>query len=333
MESARRQGGEQLRDVIGEKTGKCRGCSGEHVLIAALEDLIKSLRSHLARLTAEVEQNKALIDELRQAQSRPVHRSPPRPTPSVADELIALRKEVERLGNEVHRLGGIVEEGLDTRRRARGERTIRMEQDEAARLVNDLLEEDEMSRIQKDMERRSHAQPQTARQAPPPTPGPSKLRQGLHAAAVDTATLMPPTVAPRARVSRQNPRSQNPTPPTSDEEHVPPTPTNVSTRRRSGALARQEGPASPFPSIRVEDEDDFFEAAKRAQTRQRASAPARAGPSAQQPGFAKNGARKVSSSSESSDRRRSGTEDNLPPQTVLTRVISELEADYKHYKA
>lgn len=335
VETARRGNGERLREVIGEKTGECQEFSVRHLLRPALEDLITSLRSHLARLTAEVEQNKTLIDELRRVQQRPAPRSPPRETPSVADELIALRKEVERLGNEVHRLGGIVEEGLDTRRRARGERTIRMEQDEAARLVSDLQEEDEMRRIQQEMERRSRFQAQAARRAPPPTPGPSKLRPGLHAAAVDSATLMPPTAAPPTRVTRQRTRSQNPTPPTSDEEHVPPTPTNMSTRRRSTGLAtertvRQDGPGSPFPSIRAEDEEDFFEAAKRAQGRQGASASTRA---AGQPNrSAGDGTRKVSSSSGSSDRRRSGSADDLPPQTVLTRVIRELEADFKHYK-
>ena len=83
----------------------------------ALEDLVKSLRSHLARLTIELEQNKALVSELCMAQQPD---SPARAKDAgiaVHVEVADLRREVERLDKEVRRLGGVVEEGL-----AEGER-------------------------------------------------------------------------------------------------------------------------------------------------------------------------------------------------------------------
>jgi len=174
----------------------------------------------------------------------------------VTRELVALRQEVERLGTEVHRLGGIVEAGLETRKKARGEETIRLE---GAQVDLISLTDEDVERAQKDVEQRATA---TARPTTPPI------------------------------------------------EHRSPT---SDTSGKSRTRAPAEGPSSPFPSIREEDEDEFFEVSKRAPTKQ--------------------GRTKT----KSSDNRRKSSllyqDGEAPPQTVLMRVIGELEADFKHYKA
>jgi hypothetical protein len=280
----------------------------------ALEDLINSLRNHLARLTAELEENKKVVAELRSTQSQPAYLSPPRPGHSVRDELVALRKEVERLGNEVHRLGGIVEQGLDTRRRARGERTIRMEQAEAASLAREVEREgadEEIRRIQTDVEKRQ--------QRPQPAPGPSKLRQGMHQAASERPTVMPPSAVPPTCTTRQ------PTPPLPTDKaqtYGSPTPTQGS-RSRARRSPPAEGPSSPFPSIRVEDEEDFFAALNNKEKAVSVDQPI---PSTTRPAPATVG-------HHAQRQFALGSEDGLPPQTVLARVIGELEADFAHYKS
>lgn len=304
----------------------------------ALEDLLKSLRNHLARLTSELEQHKALVAELRlaqtQAQSALAHISPARPDSSVRKELVALRHEVERLGNEVHRLGGIVEEGLDTRRRARGERTVRMEEAEAARFRKETeRDEREIARIKADIERRRRNEANHATHAPPPTPGPSKLRQGIHAAGAVAPGLMPSSEAPQRTAPAQATRRRS-TSPTSDGGQVSPTPTAGSrTRSRPSRQARVEGPSSPFPSIRAEDEEDFFASLDETE---------RPTPASNHPEIGvgrspwskkfKDATRRVSSDSAGSGSSKS-SDGVVPPQTVLTRVIRELEADFAHYRA
>nr|XP_019000554.1 uncharacterized protein I203_06972 [Kwoniella mangroviensis CBS 8507]OCF64015.1 hypothetical protein I203_06972 [Kwoniella mangroviensis CBS 8507] len=294
VEMAKQDGGKRLRDVIGEKS--------------ALEDLVKSLRSHLARLTVEVESNKALINELRTASSS----SPPRKhtpvvpgSPSVKSELAALRREIERLTQEVARLGGIVEEGLETRKKARGERTMRMEREEMERLVRQVMDEE------------NDAQKNVVE--------PSKLRQGLHTASSTSPTLAPPTVQP-VRIAKPTNRQQHLTPPPSedDDELRSPTPVSGSNSRQGSLLDQQYpaqksksksksnkrvshditaasagGPSSPFPSILGDEQEaEFF--------------------------------------SPSTRRTQTRTQDRafeLPPQTVLSRVVRELEDDFEHYKA
>lgn len=229
-------------------------------------------------------------------------------------ELVALRQEVERLGTEVHRLGGIVEAGLETRKKARGEETIRLE---GAQVDLISLTDEDVERAQKDVEQRATA---TAAQ-------PSKLRQALHRAGspdpqVADATFVaaPLPTRPSTRSSPKDipntwsspkvPTQSQARPTTPPIEHRSPT---SDTSGKSRTRAPAEGPSSPFPSIREEDEDEFFEVSKRAPTKQ--------------------GRTKT----KSSDNRRKSSllyqDGEAPPQTVLMRVIGELEADFKHYKA
>jgi len=218
----------------------------------------------------------------------------------VTRELVALRQEVERLGTEVHRLGGIVEQGLETRKKARGEETIRLEGAQVD-LIN--LTDEDVERAQKDVEQRA-----TAAQ-------PSKLRQALHRAGspdpqvVDaTFVAAPLPTRPTTRSSPRAPIQPQARPITPPIEHRSPTSDTSGKSRPRGPV---EGPSSPFPSIREEDEVEFFEVSKRA--------PAKQG------------------KTKSSDNRRKPSplyqDGEAPPQTVLMRVIGELEADFKHYKA
>jgi len=206
----------------------------------------------------------------------------------VTRELVALRQEVERLGTEVHRLGGIVEQGLETRKKARGE-------------------DEDVERAQKDVEQRATA---TAAQ-------PSKLRQALHRAGspdpqvVDaTFVAAPLPTRPSTRLSPKIPIQSQARPTTPPVEHRSPT---SDTSGKSRTRAPAEGPSSPFPSIREEDEEEFFEVSKRAPVKQ------------------------GKTKTKSSDNRRKSSllyqDGEAPPQTVLMRVIGELEADFRHYKA
>ncbi|CAD6565637.1 MAG: hypothetical protein TREMPRED_001621 [Tremellales sp. Tagirdzhanova-0007] len=315
VEEAKRDGEHRLREVVGEKS--------------ALEGLVNSLRSHLARLTIELEQNKAIVSELRMTQHP---RSPPRSGDdvSVHTELATLRREVERLGKEVARFGGIVEEGLETRRQARGERTIRKEAeetrigDEAERLSE---RRDEVERARRDVEKR-----QRKIEVPVTILAPSKLRQGLHTVAATQPQLMPPTAQPPTRIVP--PRAHRPTPPASEDGNESPTPASrTSSSRHSKETHRGEGPSSPFPSIRDEDEGDFFAALEDrvpVPALKPALAPAR--PSAWSKEFTHapiSAPEKLRSASHFADTDARV----LPPQTVLSRVLRELEDDFAHYKA
>ncbi|WVR05882.1 hypothetical protein IAU60_002908 [Kwoniella sp. DSM 27419] len=353
VELAKQEGGKRLRDVIGEKS--------------ALEDLVKSLRAHLARLTVEVEQNKALIIELRAVAAKPQPKPVTPESPMIKSELGALRREIERLTKEVERLGGIVEEGLETRKKARGERTLRMEKDEMERLVRQVVQEEneEVAKAQRDMlkrqqaaneqkqRERSHVQLATPQQDQPDQQEvqsqlPSRLRQGLHTAAATVPSISPPTVKP----NRVRPVTQHPTPPPSDDESIgSPTPASrsisyqgsMSMREGSAKSARtksfrqhrnsprtpaQAGPSSPFPSIVGEElEAEFF-------------SPSRKSPAATTT-MATPGPRnsiRIASESEDDEREtgplhREPNGQELPPQTVLARVVAELEDDFVHYKA
>jgi hypothetical protein len=255
----------------------------------ALEQLVKSLRTQLSRLTIELEHHKTLVTELRQSQAQPPkYASPTQGSTEVTRELVALRQEVERLGNEVHRLGGIVEQGLETRKKARGEETIRLEATQAD-LIS--LSDEDVERAQKDVETRATQ--------------PSKLRQGLHRAGSPDPQVVEPSLVtlpkvPGARLARPI------TPPSGNGSPI--SDTSSKSRSRNKSHRPTEGPSSPFPSIREEDEIDFFEASKRAPSVRKSSKEIRRSSPLQH-------------------------DEDVPPQTVLTRVISELEADFKHYKA
>lgn len=218
-----------------------------------------------------------------------------------------------------------------------------MEQEEAERMAREFQEEDDITRIRNDMERRSkRASPQ--HQGPPPTPGPSRLAQGLRAAAAQSQANIDPTMQPSRPARRPSPSHSAPPALDTDERSCSPSPTTASVRSRSrrshrDKAQREEGPGSPFPSIRAEDEGEFFAAAEK--SLRNPSIPARkisplripsplaamqekpAGPeTANKATYPKPFPKNVY-----------GQTDDLPPQTILARVIRELEADFAHYKS
>jgi len=77
----------------------------------ALESLIATLRSHMARLTSELSSHKTLLDELRSL--READKNTLR---QKVREVDLLRREVEKIAGEVEVLKGVVEEGLRERR-------------------------------------------------------------------------------------------------------------------------------------------------------------------------------------------------------------------------
>ena len=77
----------------------------------ALESLIATLRSHMARLTSELSSHKTLLEELRSL--READRNTLR---QKVREVDLLRREVEKIAGEVEVLKGVVEEGLRERR-------------------------------------------------------------------------------------------------------------------------------------------------------------------------------------------------------------------------
>lgn len=263
---------------------------------------MQTLRAHLARITADLTEHKALVAELRAGNARPL--SPPRHSDSVSRDLAELRREVERLGNEVRRLGGIIEEGLDTRRKARVNTEAKAPQ-------IDLLG------------------PEPAAEDPRL---PSALRQGLHTAGNVSPTLVPPTIEPPTRVQAKKAAPSQPVQPTkiplppssesSDGDLSSPAAPgrSVASKRRS-TRTRVEGPGSPFPSIRMEDERDFFDRKVQMENRKSKSAPTRHTATGKTARAMANLALGM------------GNTDDLPPQTVLARVLRELEDDFPHYKA
>jgi Centrosome localisation domain of PPC89 len=81
------------------------------LLFAALEALIVTLRTHLARLTSELSSHQQLLSELRVLRERDA-----RTLRDKSAEVERLREEVEKLAGEVEVLKGVVEEGLNERR-------------------------------------------------------------------------------------------------------------------------------------------------------------------------------------------------------------------------
>lgn len=371
VESAKRQGGSRLQEVTGEKSGMYLLAPGVQLCVSimddtgsdvvALEELVASLRSNLARLTAELESNKALVLELQSAQTAHAHANrahPPTPSrPGTADELSALRREIERLSSEIRRLGGIVELGLETRRRTREERTVRI--DETVLPAPSLIQLDEVPHAQ------DHQQQQQGQQE---DRQPSRLRQGLHASAAPVAQLMPPTVQPATRVQapiHAAPRRPSPLARETREDYEQERRVSAgsssesgggssrshrsddSRRRTSRVRPRDDGPASPFPSIRAEDEADFFAQLEQSAPAQGQSRRARAADvgDAEHEEAPESAARPKSRASAWQRQEKQGKDGKearvgqdvfgaapLPPQTVLARVIAELEDDYAHYR-
>lgn len=113
---------QQRMDVAGSRTkGKARAMEDSRVEQKrykqsveekkALESLITTLRSHMARLTSELATHKTLLDEL-----RTLREADKNTLRQKVREVDLLRREVEKIAGEVEVLKGVVEEGLRERR-------------------------------------------------------------------------------------------------------------------------------------------------------------------------------------------------------------------------
>lgn len=240
---------------------------------------------------------------------------------------------MERLSREVARLNSIAKEGLLERTRSRENRSVHIE-------ALDLAD-DEVQRVRRDVDQR--AQAAAASFPAEPTPLPSQLRQGLHAAAAVDPGLMPPSAGPptRKQQSSESETDASPTPasrthsrqssrPRPAAEH---TPTRASVSSTSSARRRHRvasGPDSPFPSIRPEDEEEFFSPSR--PSHRPSSKTKRPTSRSQRP--TSRLAEEIPAKKASLHSVRAILEGaDVPPQTVLARVISELEADFAHYKS
>ncbi|KAG8214777.1 hypothetical protein J3R82DRAFT_9913 [Butyriboletus roseoflavus] len=125
----------------------------------ALEALITTLRSHLTRVTSDLSSQQQLLEELRR-----LRESDALSLTEKTQEINQLRAEVERLAGEIEVLRGVVEEGLNERRQGRD--TAPSEQsdhlvdslppvaDSPGASVRRFIDDDEIDRISVDLDER-----------------------------------------------------------------------------------------------------------------------------------------------------------------------------------
>ncbi|WVN85439.1 uncharacterized protein L203_100585 [Cryptococcus depauperatus CBS 7841] len=312
VETAKTKGEHDLREAIGEKS--------------ALEALVESLRANLSRLTLELAQHKEIVIELRHAATVGNDAEAGSSSPSsssVRDELVSLRQKIERLTQEVEKLGGIVEEGLETQKRARGERTMRMEKEDMESVIKQVVEQERNNKGTQNQDQVACVQHFEEDQL-------SKQQQALTDVVEDAAipNILNALQNQTCDLSRNY---SNPTTPLTDDGYDSPTPFSrpgsrqsprspvaqlvrpkSRGRRERSKLTYQDrsgGPGSPFPSIVGKElEKEFFSPLPKDKKHQ-----------------------KLANIHKTKKKRFSA--DGLPPQTVLTRVIAELEDDFAHYKS
>ncbi|KIR43506.1 hypothetical protein I307_03412 [Cryptococcus deuterogattii 99/473] len=311
---ARKNGEKETRESESEKS--------------ALEDLVGSLRANLARITLELEQHKALVVELRQADfSSHKNGDHSFSDQSMNQEIAALRQEIERLTEEIARLGCIVAEGIEVRRRTRGERTMNMGKTDMERLVKKVLEEtSDFQRVKADMEKRKAAVDQSEKHELP-------IRIPLESVNALFTSIPQSQDANIVMAYNRSHASLETSSPSHAKQHEPNQPllldseklsTPSTSRRRkqereesstssrskpkSSSKTLDRGPRSPFPKIVGEDlEREFFSPSPKGIIRMKKKAETIHATDEMDPG-------------------------KLPPQTVLARVIAELEGDFQHYK-
>ncbi|WVO15719.1 hypothetical protein L204_103381 [Cryptococcus depauperatus] len=217
---AGRIGEKEFQDAKSEKT--------------ALENLVASTREHLARLTLELGQQKDLVVKLQSSKLDILSNSA---------ELAEIRDKIARLSRQVSTVNAIVEQGLEARKQARGERTLKMEREEMMKIVRQVMA-DGCNNYDKDEGTKHGKGP----------PKPSKLRQGLQTAASNFDTLAPSTIE---KTTRKYSPSENLT--------CSPTPTaQAPSRQSSRALVNHKKPLASTvktisPDINVDQlEKEFF---------------------------------------------------------------------------
>ncbi|OWZ34539.1 hypothetical protein C347_01923 [Cryptococcus neoformans AD2-60a] len=314
VDAARRNGEKKTRKSENEKS--------------ALEALVGSLRADLARITLELEQHKALVVELRHANlSNHQDGGHSFSDLSINHEIAALRREIERLTEEVGRVGCIVAEGIEVQRRTREENTMNMEKAEMERLVKKVMEEtSDFQRVKADMEKRKAAVDQLDKHETPihiPLDSAdaifASIPESQEAKMVIAHNKSHPSpkafslshakqyghVQPSSLVSK---KSSTPSTPPGHKQEREESSRSRRTKPRSSSKAMDRSPHSPFPSIVGEDlEREFFSPLPKENERMNQNAEITQATDEMDPG-------------------------KLPPQTVLARVIAELEGDFQHYK-
>ncbi|OXG22404.1 hypothetical protein C361_03065 [Cryptococcus neoformans Tu259-1] len=197
---------------------------------AALEELVASTRKHLSRLTLGLESQKSLVAKLKATPAPPpIHSS------STSAHLSSIRSEIDKLSKQISALHSIVEQGLEARKRARGERTLQIEREEMERVIRQVVREtarDPNHHVEDEGKDGQSRQKETH-----PSPRPSKLSRGLHVAASSIDSLLPPT----QQKPFSFPKAYDP----SDNLTYSPTPTaKAHSRQPSSVLSKPDSDSS-----------------------------------------------------------------------------------------
>ncbi|KAF8488343.1 hypothetical protein JB92DRAFT_3016971 [Gautieria morchelliformis] len=353
----------------------------------ALEALVSTLRTHLARLTSELASHKSLIADLR------ADACASRETQAEVD---ALRAEVERLAGEVERLKEIVEEGLRERRRARldmnnasddGSLAAKDQTTVPAQVGIDLTYVTApMSRVEEGEE---HNEPLTMENLDPepeqaqqldarqrhnfePMPRSRRFIDASELARVESEmrdrrlerSRSSSGTSSQADISSRN-SVHDPAPDSvsndQDDDPLPmsdaPRPTVQPSRMRRKATPPKQPPQNtPFPQIRGSRMERLFFSApehnartctvchrrKRGEEQRRMYQPDDGYRDSEKDDEAVKAYLRTQAKRANREKRSGGTDynidgdgdgDRLPPQTVLARVVRELEDDFSHYKA
>ncbi|KAI6101976.1 hypothetical protein EV401DRAFT_2025538 [Pisolithus croceorrhizus] len=199
----------------------------------ALESLISTLRTHLARVTSDLSIQQQLLEDLRR-----LRESDALSLAEKTEEINQLRNEMERLAGEIEVLRGVVEEGLNERRQAR--ESAGEEQDDDVESTADT-EQSEESEVEP-----ANESPSPNRISRPSTPVPS-LRRSVSETSERLNRSRPasPAFTEHPRVASAlrfidpdvvNPRSAD------LEEHRPQSP---DTSTSSASASRDMMPAAP----------------------------------------------------------------------------------------
>ncbi|KAL5501627.1 hypothetical protein ACEPAH_8887 [Sanghuangporus vaninii] len=354
----------------------------------ALESLVATLRSHLSRLTDDLSNHQAQLDELRSLRQNDF--SDLRAKITEVDEL---RLEVERLAGEVDILRGVVEEGLNERRKAKESLSFADDSNCAVPEVPTTSKRENVLYRGDSVEEGSHAD----FPSPPPSPPQSRQKRELRSTGNKVATSGPNLLAQRdARVSEKDERRRR----SGKVEDCPSDGSELQhsrdvdnrrvvrdirgirvSRKRAADIdvhrAQRTGPepplraeshadasskpgnpqceaASPFPQIRGERLERLFFSApahneKTCRVCHRHLRPGTIEDEFDFPSWlpprkrvkidqGDDRVRHVMYDDKSEDEyqtqknRAPFSEDRLPPQTVLARVLRELEDDFTHFK-
>ncbi|KAF8552741.1 hypothetical protein OG21DRAFT_1511060 [Imleria badia] len=119
----------------------------------ALEALVTTLRSHLTRVTSDLASQQQLLEDL-----RGLRESDALSLTEKAQEINELRTEVERLAGEIEVLRGVVEEGLNERRQGRdaapSEQSNHLVVESPLPSVRRFIDDEEVDRISVDLDER-----------------------------------------------------------------------------------------------------------------------------------------------------------------------------------